>query len=76
MNSLYFNLDSFGYYHQPFFDFDNHAQKKVTESFQQDCSDTISGEDLEIGFTESEIKDLAEEISDKLIVIVKSQLQK
>jgi hypothetical protein len=55
-------------------DFENKAH--VTGLFQGDNNELIPCENVEIGFSDSEIKELAEEISNKLIVLVKNQLEK
>lgn len=72
MNAFSFN--SFGYQHKSFFDFENKAN--ITDLFQDDNNEVIPCENIEIGFSDSEIKELAEEISNKLIVLVKNQLEK
>lgn len=73
MNALNFSFNSFGYQHQSFFDFENKAN--IIDLFQED-NEVIPCENVEIGFSDSEIKELAEEISNKLIVLVKNQLEK
>lgn len=75
MNNLIFNFNSSGYQHQSFFDFESKTSK-VVEQFHGDDFEAFPCESLDIGFSESKIKELAEEISDKLIVIVKEQLHK